>query len=132
VSAGPAARPIPQLVGKTFDEAAAALRPLGVTTQRVDVFDDKIAAGRVTGISPAAGSQVRPGAAVTVNVSKGPDLVTVPALVGRTPPQAQQALTAAGLGVRATFGPPAGKVFSSEPASGAKVKRGTAVALYTK
>ncbi len=132
VSAGPPARPIPPLAGKTFDEAVAALKAVDLTADRVNVFDDKVAAGRVIGSSPAPATPARAGAVVAVNVSKGPDLVTVPALSGRTPTAAQQALAAAGLGVRATYGPPAGQVFSSEPAAGAKVKRGTPVALYTK
>ena len=132
VSAGPPARPVPAVVGKTFDEAAAALKAAELTVNRVDVFDDRIPVGRVVTTNPAVGTQVRPGTAVTVNVSKGPDVVTVPALNGREPGAAQQALVAAGLSVSATYGPPAGKVFASQPASGAKVKRGTAVALYTR
>jgi len=132
VSAGPPARPIPALAGKTFDEAVAALQAIELTATKADVFDDKLPAGRVTGSNPPAGTPARPGATVTLNVSKGPDLVSVPALNGKAPAAAQQALTAAGLTVSATYGPPAGKVFSSQPASGAKVTRGTAVALYTR
>ena len=132
VSAGPPSLPIPELAGKTFDEASASLKAAGLLLNRVDSFSDKIEVGKVTSTDPAAGTAVRPGATVAVTVSKGPDLVTVPKVTDRTPAAAQQAMAAAGLKISATFGPPSGKVFSSEPAAGAKVKRGTSVALYTK
>jgi serine/threonine-protein kinase len=86
----------------------------------------------VVGTNPAAGVGVRPGLAVAVNVSKGPDLVTVPDVAGQSPSSAQQALTAAGLVASTTYGPPSGRVFSTQPSSGSRVRRGTAVALYTR
>ena len=132
VSSGPPARPIPDLAGKTFDEAVAALKAVQLTGSRVTAFDDRVPAGRVIGTKPAAGTPARPGTSVAVTVSNGPDLVTVPNLAGRPPAASQQALTAAGLRVSATYGPPAGEVFSTQPAAGAKVKRGTEVALYTR
>jgi len=132
VSAGPPARPVPDVAGKTSDEATAALQAVGLKATTVEVFDDKVPAGKVVSTSPASGTAARVSQAVTVNVSKGPDLVSVPAVTGRTPQAAQQAMTAAGLVVSATYGPPSGKVFSSQPPSGTKVRRGSSVALYTK
>ena len=132
VSAGPPARPIADVAGKTYDDAVAVLKAVQLTATRVTAFDDRVPAGRVVGTKPAAGTPARPGASVTVTVSSGPDLVTVPNLAGRPPAAAQQALTSAGLRVSATYGPPAGQVFSTQPAAGAKVKRGTEVALYTR
>ncbi len=132
VSAGPPARPVPTVAGKTFDEAVSALKALDLSVTRIDAFDDKVPAGAVIATNPSAGASVRPGLAVAVTVSKGPDVVTVPATTGQDPVAAKQKLTGAGLQVTATFGPPDGKVFSSQPVAGAKVKRGTAVALYTR
>jgi len=132
VSAGPPGRTVPALAGKTYAEAVSALKALDLTVTRVDAFDDKVPAGVVIGSNPSARATVRPGPAIAVTVSKGPDVVAVPAIAGQDPVAAKQKLTAAGLQVTATFGPPDGKVFSSDPAAGAKVKRGTAVALYTR
>lgn len=132
VSAGPPARPIPDVRGKSLDDSIATLQAAGLKATAVEVFDDKVARGAVVTTNPAAGIEVRPGLAVAVNVSKGPDLVAVPALAGRTPASAEQALRAAGLVASATFGPPTGQVFSSEPATGARIRRGSAVALYTR
>jgi len=132
VSAGPPGRPVPAVAGKAYDEAVSALKALELTVTRIDAFDDKVPAGVVIGTKPSAGATVRPGPAVTVTVSKGPDVVAVPATAGQGPVAAKQKLTVAGLQVTATYGPPDGKVFSSQPAAGARVKRGTAVALYTR
>ena len=132
VSAGPPAKPVPDVKGKSADAATAALQAVGLKVTRAEVFDDRVAAGRVVSTSPPAQSPVRPGADVAVTVSKGPDVVTVPALVGKTPQAAQQSLSSAGLVASTTYGPPDGEVFDSDPRAGAKVKRGTPVALYTR
>jgi len=132
VSAGPAALPIPDVSGKSADEALAALGAAGLKGTSVEVFDAKVPAGKVVGTNPAPGISVRPGLAVAVNVSKGPDLVVVPTVSGRSPQSAQQTLSAAGLVASTTYGPPGGQVFSSQPAAGARVRRGSSVALYTK
>ena len=131
-SAGPPARPVPAVAGKSLAEAGAALEAVGLKATTVEVFHDEVPAGRVISTNPAAGIPVRPGLSVAVTVSKGPDLVTVPAVTGRSPAAAQQAISAAGLIVSTTYGPPAGQVFSTEPTAGAKVKRGSRVALYTR
>jgi beta-lactam-binding protein with PASTA domain len=68
-----------------------------------------------------------------VNVSKGPDLVTVPAVVGRTVAEATAALQAAGLHVNGVFGPPqAQRVILTVPQAGNQLKRGQGVSLYTR
>jgi len=132
VSAGPPGRPVPTVAGKTYDEAVSAFKALDLSITRIDAFDDKVPAGVVIGTNPSAGTSVRPGPAIAVTVSKRPDVVAIPATTGKDPVGAKQTLTGAGLQVTATYGPPDGKVFSSQPAAGAKVKRGTAVAIYTR
>lgn len=132
VSAGPPARPVPDLAGRTFDQATAALSDVGLTGTRFETFDDQVPAGTVIGTNPLPGTDVRPGLAVAVNVSKGPDLVTVPSVSGQAVAAAQQVLSAVGLQVNAVYGPPGGTAFSSQPAAGAKVKRGSGAAVYTR
>jgi serine/threonine-protein kinase len=97
----------------------------------VAVLVGTVALGAVIGTTPAAGAPLKPGNKVTVTVSKGPDLVTIPTVGAHTPAEAQAILQANGLTVSATYGPPAGRVFTTEPKEGTKVKRGSAVALYT-
>lgn len=132
VSAGPPARPVPDLRAKSLADATAALAAVGLKGTSSETFDDKVAAGKVIGTNPVAGTAVRPGLAVVIGVSKGRDLVTVPVVAGLTPTAAQKMLSDAGLVTATTYGPPSGKVFSAQPASGSRVVRGSSVALYTK
>jgi serine/threonine-protein kinase len=85
VSKGPTPVQIPDVSGKTYDDAANALAAVGFKASRADVFDDKIDVGKVVGTDPAAGQSVPKGSTVTINVSKGPEMVTIPSdIVGMT------------------------------------------------
>nr|MDQ3758117.1 PASTA domain-containing protein [Actinomycetota bacterium] len=133
VSEGPAPKPLAELTGLTYDEAAKALTDAGLVPVRKDVFDDDVESGRVVSSTPPAGTPVAKGARVTLNVSKGPETVPVPEVVGRSIEDARTAITAAGLQVSGVFGPPhAKRVFQTDPGGGVKVKRGTPVALYVR
>ncbi|HEX9259569.1 MAG TPA: PASTA domain-containing protein, partial [Acidimicrobiales bacterium] len=91
VSLGPAPRSVPNVVGKTYDQAKAELEALGlVAARQPDAFSDTVKTGLVISTDPTPGKQVARGATVNIVVSKGPDLVTVPQVVGQT----QEAATA--------------------------------------
>ncbi len=64
-------------------------------------------------------------------VSRGPELVTVPRVVGTTVGAARAALSAAGLRaqVHELFGGDSGIVFRQHPAAGTQVPPGSAVVL---
>jgi serine/threonine-protein kinase len=132
VSDGPAPRAIPDLSGKSYEDAAAALRDLGLTPVRADVFSDTTPAGQVDATVPASGAAAAKGAKVTVNVSKGIDLVSVPDVTGQSVDQASTMLAASGLQVANVFGPPRKRVFATDPEAGRKVKRNSGVSLYTR
>jgi serine/threonine-protein kinase len=132
VSAGPAKRTIENLAGKTFDEAALALTAIRLKPVRGQEFSDSVEAGRVVRTEPPAGATVDRDANVTVVVSQGPDLVTVPPIKGMTVEQATATLEQQGLGVNNIFGPPRRKVFDSDPVVGTRVRRGSSVSLYTR
>jgi beta-lactam-binding protein with PASTA domain len=132
VSDGPAPVPVPaEVTGKTFDEAAAILRARGFAVARADVFDDTAEVGRVVGTTPPVGSPAARGATVTVNVSRGPELVAVPAgLVGMTVEAASQQLQAAGLVPVVENFAPGRRVRATDPAAGTRVRRGARVTLF--
>lgn len=100
-----------------------------------DTFSEQVKAGLVLEQTPKPGGRVRKGGAVTVVVSKGADRRAVPGLVGKDLAGATSALRASGL-VDAP-GPvqaysdtvPTGEVISSDPASGTRLRPGTAVRL---
>jgi serine/threonine-protein kinase len=133
VSEGPAPKPLPDTTDKTWEEASKLLADAGLVPVRKDVFDEKVEVGKVVSTTPVATTPVQRGARITVNVSKGPEEVPVPNVVGRSVEEAKAAIVAAGLQVDGVFGPAkANRVFQTDPGAGVKVKRGTAVALYVR
>ncbi len=90
--------------------------------------------GAVTSQSPAAGSKAARGSEVVVRSTPGGGAgtrqqVRVPSVVGMSPPQARQALQAAGLLARISGDPRAGPAVGQFPQAGALVQPGSAVTV---
>ena len=131
VSKGPAPRTVPDgLTGGSFDAAKAALAEVQLGAERVDVFSDTVETGIVVAVDPSQGTEVARDSVVRVQVSKGPDLVAVPDVAGKTLDQANAALEAAGLVPGGVFGPAQGQPDSTDPAAGTMVERGSTVDIY--
>jgi serine/threonine-protein kinase len=130
VSTGKPQVPVPDVHGRTFAQAQAALAGVGLVAVESDQFNDA-PAGQVVGTTPAAGAAAVVGSQVTVTVSKGPDLVTVPNVSRQGVQGATAALEAAGLTVNAVVGSPDRPVYVTDPPAGSRVKRGSPVKLYT-
>ena len=96
VSQGPAPRVVPDLSGMSIESATTALTDLQLTINRGDDQFSTVAAGGVATQSPAAGESLARGTAVTVAISKGPDLVAVPQLLTLKFDKVGPALEAAG------------------------------------
>ena len=96
VSQGPAPRVVPDLTGMSIDSATTALTDLQLTINRGDDQFSIVAAGGVATQSPAPGESLARGTAVTVAISKGPDLVAVPQLLTLKFDKVGPALEAAG------------------------------------
>lgn len=129
VSKGPAPRVVPE-VGGSYDNAVAALAGVQLNAAKEEVFSDTVPAGEVVGTVPGAGASVERDDVVTVQVSKGPDLVAVPSVEGLKLDEAIAAIEAAGLSPGQLYGPARGKPISTNPGEGAQVKRGSAVDIY--
>lgn len=124
---------VPDLVGKTPNQAVTILSGLGFTVATGQDEDSAVDAGTVSSTNPAAGTEASKGASITVNISNG-SLTRVPAVTGQTVSAAQAALTQAGLGMELTTGPGQSDwvVTSIEPGAGTTVKRGTGVRVNAK
>jgi serine/threonine-protein kinase len=123
---------LPDESGKDADLATNDLRQLRLTVQVVQVYDDVVPAGVVSGTDPAAQTEVKPGAKVTLKVSRGRAPVTVPPLVGQQLAQAQAQLAGLGLNVsvkQQDSDKPANTVLSQDPADGSGVEKGATVTL---
>jgi eukaryotic-like serine/threonine-protein kinase len=129
VSDGPRPVAVPDTAGKSYDEAVAALQTKRFSATRIDDFSDTVPAGTVMGTDPPAGQLAPRDSQVVVHVSKGPQPVPVPNVVGATVEQASQALQANGLVADVQNFAPGRPVRSQSPAAGTPVAKGTKVTL---
>jgi len=135
VSAGPAARVVPDLAGVSLDAARATVEGLGLVFVALpDEFNPMVPAGGVALQEPVAGTEVERGATVSIAVSLGPDLVGVPPLADLGVDAARAALEAAGLVLGEVAGDPAGvnvlaEVDGVSIGADATFPRGTAIDL---
>lgn len=67
---------------------------------------------------------------MAIKVSKGPELITIPDVVGAPRAQAEARLKALGLQVRAFAIPGPGTVRSTDPPAGTQVRKNAAVTIY--
>jgi len=130
VSDGPAPVEVPEVTSKSYEAAAATISAKRLKPVKREEFSDTIAVGTVIGTDPAAGRQVPRDSEVGVLVSKGPELIAVPGVIGQTVEAASQALKAAGLSADVQNFSPGAKVRAQDPSSGTKVKRGAKVTLF--
>jgi len=139
VSKGPQLFPVPKLTGGTLAEAKNSLNAqeiaLGTVTEQ---FDEKAAAGSVLSQDPAAGTPVRHGTPVAIVVSKGPQPIPVPLVVGKAEEDAVSAIEAAGLSAESAPDEvfdrsiPEGAVVSQSPANGTLTRGGTVTLTISK
>ena len=135
VSTGPEPRVVPELRGQTFEAATTILEELELKVRRVDdqYFTD-IPAGAIGFQVPPPGELTPRDSEVTIVISKGPDVVTVPVLSRLDHDRVVQALTDAGLIVGTVTGNTRGVLVAilvdGQPiTAGQVVARGTIVQL---
>ncbi|MEU9209972.1 Stk1 family PASTA domain-containing Ser/Thr kinase [Streptomyces sp. NPDC048415] len=91
---------VPEVTGTSVEDARAELEDSGlkvkIATARVNSEFDK---GQVAEQSPGAGREAASGDTVTLTISKGPEMVEVPDVVGDSVDDAKQALEDAGFKV---------------------------------
>ena len=84
VSSGPALRDIPNLVGKTLEEATKTLTDMGlVVVEAPTLGHPEIPAGQISIQLPAAGEKLARGGTVTLTVSKGQVTTLIPSIYGK-------------------------------------------------
>ena len=131
--AGKGTATVPDLVGQTQDDAAAALATAGLAVGKVQTVNDaETEPGRVVSQAPAPGTGVPVGSAVDLKVSRSVVVVTVPDVTGLTQEEAQRQLKDAGLAVEATSAysdSPAGQVVEQAPATGSSLNEGGTVTI---
>jgi serine/threonine-protein kinase len=89
----------PNLVGLTQSQATTTLADDGLKYAIVTAYNNSVAAGDVVSVSPSPGTPVKPGALITLTVSKGEPTVAVPNVTGQTQDEATSALQQKGFNV---------------------------------
>ena len=125
---------VPNLVGLNQSEADSALSAVGLELNGVSQeYSQDAKKGIVTSQSPPAGSQVSEGSSVSIVVSKGPELVSVPTVIGLSQEVATQQLQAVGLMAEveetSSSTEEAGTVLSQNPEGGSEVPKGSTVTI---
>ena len=122
---------VPDLTGKSGDEAAQALDGLGLVSQPSEAFSDTVEKGVVISQTTAAGSTLHRGDPVDYVVSKGPEMVEVPEVIGKQLDEARRALEDQGfqVSVERILGGYFGTVRQTDPAGGTSVPKGSTVTV---
>ncbi|MEU8530870.1 Stk1 family PASTA domain-containing Ser/Thr kinase [Streptomyces sp. NPDC048629] len=126
---------VPSVLGRTEAEATKRLADSGLdvaSTKRA--FSDAYARGTVMDTDPDPGERIRGNDAVTLTISRGPEIVKVPNLKGKRLAEAKKLLAADGLVpgvITQAFSQdiPQGAVISSDPEPGTERRPDSAVAL---
>ncbi|MFI5484562.1 Stk1 family PASTA domain-containing Ser/Thr kinase [Micromonospora echinaurantiaca] len=133
LSLGPERFPVPDVVGKDFELAEADLVNLKlVAVKGASRYDDNLPAGVVIDTNPKVGTEVKPGAKVTLILSKGRAPVSVPNLVGKSLTEARETLTKLGLVPVENYkdsDKPRDEILGQSPSDGTGVEKGTQVKL---
>ncbi len=133
VSSGPKLAKVPVLVGSQRSLAVQQLRGRGFTPN-VEEVEDTAPEGQVISQAPSAGSQLPPGSAVSITVSKGEEKATAPNVIGKERAEAVEAVREAGLKPvvqeqQTEVPSQVGRVTDQFPPPGSETKPGTAVTL---
>lgn len=126
-SDGPRPRTVPNVKGSSEDEAEGLIDGQQLKVAITRSYSDEVDEGVVISQLPRSGTEVARGETVTIEVSRGPNLVKVPSVAkATTPAQAAQILRDAGLVPGSVSGSADGTP-TTRPAAGTEVRRGTKV-----
>ncbi|MGW0643514.1 Stk1 family PASTA domain-containing Ser/Thr kinase [Streptomyces badius] len=126
---------VPSLLGQTQQTAEKRLADAGLGLKGVDrVFSDTVERGEVVSSEPASGDRIRGNGSVRLVVSRGPEIVRVPDVVGASLADARRSLKKVGLVpgmVTREFSEEVdrGEVIRTDPRAGTDRNPDTAVAL---
>ena len=135
VSKGTETVEVPDVVGKTREEAEKLLKDAGLVAEITEENDEKVEAGIVLSQDIEDGETVNKGSTVNLVVSKGSGIVNVevPSLVGKTEQEARNLLTEAGLKVNVVNDEDESKndgvVLRQSKDAGTEVQEGTTITI---
>jgi serine/threonine-protein kinase len=128
--------PLPEVSGLQADEARALLAEIDVRVDEAEVFNNEVPIGSAVGLVLAK-TPLPEGGRVTLEISKGPEIVIMPNVVGETIAAAKTLLENLGLRVvidtnqlSSNFG--IAKVRSQNPSAGSEARVGDSVTIVSR
>ncbi len=133
ISKGNKTLEVPDVKGKTIDNARKTLKDCGFTNIKIEqLFNDAKPAGIVLSQEPAPENMVSPSSIIFLRVSKGPEKQKIPDLTGKSESEAQRLLSRIGLrliidATEPSAQIPAGNIIRQMPAAGTEVIKDSVV-----
>lgn len=125
--------PVPDVIGKTEDEAKEALNKLGLGYKPSYQPSTTVEKGKVIAQGTKEGTLVAKNTTITLTVSSGPDSVSVTSVVGMTEAKATSALKSSGFTVTVEYDysdtVDQGIVISQSPAASSQVSAGDDITI---
>ena len=133
ISSGKGSVPVPDVSGKSSDDATSKLEAEGFKVSTDYKYSDTVAQGKVVETAPSAGTSAQKGETVTIYLSRGPEGTEMPNLIGQTEEQAKSTLNSMGCSVNVNTEynttQEAGKVVGQSIDPGVRVTSGTTVTI---
>jgi beta-lactam-binding protein with PASTA domain/tRNA A-37 threonylcarbamoyl transferase component Bud32 len=134
VSSGKPQAEVPDVVGKSFDEAQSDLQAAGFKVTRTDKESTDKDPGTVLSQNPKSGARIDTGSTIALTVAKEPSQVAVPDVTGEDSAAAIAALSGGGFVIdQQSKDVPTpdgdGVVLQQTPAGGKKAKKGSKVTI---
>jgi hypothetical protein len=122
---------VPDVVGRTIDEARSTLDVRGFAVQTVETEATTTVPGTVLSETPRAGTHVAPGGVVTLSIAVGARMAAVPDVLGLSVDHATKTLQKAGFEVLVLEqdGHPPGTVWAQSPGNG-RAPTGSTVKIW--
>ncbi len=134
ISLGPASFELPDVLGMDAEEAEKLLLDKGLIVHFEYVKNDEVPENQVVSMDMEAGSDVKPGDEVTLEISSGKNTVEVADVSGQTAAEAVKKLEEQGFKVvtleNYDVNVEAGKVISQSPAGGSGQLPGATITIY--
>ena len=128
--------PVPNVIGKTLDEATQEIEAAGLEVGNVsERSDDKVEEGQVASQDPVAGTKRAEGDRVNLVISSGTSQSPVPDVTNKTADEARKILTDAGFQVQAGAAKYSNsiekdRVVQTDPAAGQSIPKNSVVTYY--
>jgi len=132
VSKGPAPVPVPNLVGRSLSSAEKSLTNIGLEYSVSREYSKSVPTGHVISTDPKAGEKANRGDSVSLVVSKGPPLITVPDLYKTAEADARATLQGLGFKVTVTYPlgiSPFGRVVRQSEPVGTQLPWGSTISI---